>query len=213
MDFQLPMQGRRISAFLRPFIAWVSSIVSRLRPASRPVLVLDLGDTIIHATRLPTPSSAFSVVSDRRRLHVQIRPWALQFLQAITKSFDVRIFSDFTREVTLQVVRKIAPFIPERYCYSLEDCVFQSGYAVKDLRRIACPLTKVLLLDDVLGCGMLQPGNCVQIAPWHGELDDDVLKKELTPILIACLTEDDAIGAVRKQVTERASPNLKMFRL
>jgi hypothetical protein len=213
MDFRPPMERRQISTFLRPFMAWISSLVHRLRLPSRPVLVLDLGDTIIRATRLPTSFSVFSVVSGRRRLHIQIRPGAIEFLQAINKSFDVRVFSDFPREVTLQVVRHIAPFVPECCCYSLEDCVFQVGYAVKDLMRIGCPLTNVILLDDILGCGMLQPGNCLQIAPWHGEQDDNVLMSEVTPILIACQSHGDVIGALRKQVTKNQSPNLKMFRL
>jgi RNA polymerase II subunit A small phosphatase-like protein len=207
------MQRRWLSTFLRPFMALVSSLVHRLRARSPPVLVLDLGDTIIRATRLPTAFSVFSVVSNRRRLHIQVRPGAIEFLQTMAKSFDVRIFSDFTRDITLQIVRHIAPFVPERCCYSIEDCVFQAGYVVKDLRRIGYPLDRVLLLDDVLGSGLFQPANCLQIAPWHGDQDDDVLKSELAPILIACWSQDDVIGAVRKQITEKATPNLKIFRI
>jgi len=206
------MPGLTVPRFLEGLIKALSSMMSSSPIARRPVLVLDLGDTVIHATRLQTPSSRFSVLSGHRRFHIQVRPGYDDFIQTVAKSYDIRFFSDLPRAFTLQVVHHIAPFVPDDFCYSLENCRSISGYSVKDLGTLNCPIPKVLLVDDILGSGMLQPGNCIQISPWHGEEEDAVLQSELMPLLEKCANSDHLANATRLELSHAAHPNLKVFR-
>jgi hypothetical protein len=65
------------------------------------------------------------------------------------------------------------------------------GYPVKDLRILGRALNTILLIDDLEGSALMQPGNLVRVAPWHGDENDSVLMEQLLPILREIAGEKD----------------------
>lgn len=177
----------------------------------KPVLVLDLDDTIIRATPLRTPNTSFTVTCSRRALHVQVRPGFCEFLSKLSRFFDICFFTDSKREFAEQVISRIAPLVEVNRCFFGESCCHKGGYSVKDLTMLHVPLDKVVLVDDIIGSGLLQPMNCIGIAPWAGEIEDRVLLDELLPVLMDACDCDDVPAAARKSVGEHAAANLRIY--
>ena len=179
--------------------------------SQKPLLVLDLDDTVIRTTALATAHTDFTVTCFRKMLHVQVRPGFFELVSRLSPLFDIRFFTDSKREFAEQVIPRIAPFIEINRCFFGESCSHTSGYRVKDLSKLDVPLERVVLVDDIIGSGLLQPMNCIGITPWAGEIDDRVLLDELLPVLMDSLNSDDIAAAARLGVKTHAAKNLHIY--
>lgn len=161
---------------------------------SKPAVVVDLDDTLIHVTPLPPKNldnnNFFTICIKRRRLYVQMRPHLREFLERVSKLFDVYFFTSSTADYADPIIDKIIPNKKE-YCRLYRDsCLNMHGYYVKDLKIIKRPLRQTLLIDDSAGSALVNPKNLVRIKPWYGEKDDTVLN-DLSKILESIAFEND----------------------
>lgn len=177
----------------------------------RPLLVLDLDDTVIRATLLRTTNTKFRVMCSRRVFYIEVRPGFCEFLTKASKLFDILFFTDSKREFAEQVISQIAPDVELNRCFFGESCNRQSGYSVKDLSMLHVPLNQVVLVDDIIGSGLLQPMNCIGITPWAGESDDRVLLDELLPVLVDSFDCYDVAAAARRSVKAHSGGNLRTY--
>ena len=69
---------------------------------TKPAIVFDLEDTLVHVTPLPTNdvdnNNCFTIRFKKRKYYVQMRPNLQQFLERLSKLYDIYIFTASTKE-------------------------------------------------------------------------------------------------------------------
>lgn len=166
---------------------------------TRPLLILDVDETLIHASATPPNQSA-----DFRcgPYFVLRRPHLREFLLDCAIRFQLAVWSSSSAEYLHFVLRRILP--PEAelvFVWSRERCVrrfdpeWQETYFVKDLRkveRIGFDLARVLIVDDTPKKLERNYGNAIYVEPYFGDTHD----REL-PQLATYLKTLEAVDDVR----------------
>jgi Dullard-like phosphatase family protein len=151
---------------------------------SRPALVLDLDDTLIATTFIRPSTENFAIRVRRRQFFAKPRPGLLSFIKTVSQEYDLFFFTASTREYGDQIIDVISPETPHERRFFRDSCSPCCGYPVKDLKLVGRPLNRVLLVDDLEGSALMQPGNLVRVSPWQGtDEGDNVLLGQLLPIL------------------------------
>jgi carboxy-terminal domain RNA polymerase II polypeptide A small phosphatase len=128
-------------------------IVSDLRSPKRPLLVLDLDETLVHSTYNPTYGPPDLHVFE---FYIYYRPFLQYFLRAISKSFDIGIWSAGTQNYVEEVVSKIMPkdvnpiFVYGRWKCDERDF---NGFIIhvkplKELEVFGYNIDKMIIVDD-----------------------------------------------------------------
>ncbi|OHS98916.1 NLI interacting factor-like phosphatase family protein [Tritrichomonas foetus] len=150
----------------------------------RGALVLDLDETLVTSSVLPTRNDeCFTIRFNRRRIFIRFRPGMKSFYSAVKEMFDIYIFTASDKKYANQVIDLIDDQIPHNHRFFRDDCTCMSGYFVKDLLKIGRDLNEILLVDDTEGCAMKQPNNLLRVTPWFGNQDDNELQTRLLPLL------------------------------
>jgi TFIIF-interacting CTD phosphatase-like protein len=138
---------------------------------------------------------------------VNVRPGAALALSKLSAAFELFIFTSSSKAYADQVIDLVAPFIPAENRFYHDSCDFLGGYAVKDLRRLHRSIHSVVLIDDMLGCGLLQPMNTVGVAPWVGDPGDSLLASVLVPLLLGVRNSDQSFAAAVRNAIKNEAPN------
>ncbi|MEM8667212.1 MAG: HAD family hydrolase [Planctomycetota bacterium] len=151
----------------------------------RPLLVLDVDETLLHASDAPAKQTADFQVGP---YSVWRRPPLQDFLEACAAEFQLAVWSsstaDYLHAVLDQAVLPSAEFV---FVWSRERCVrrfdpeWQEHYFVKDLRkvkRLGFDLARVLIVDDTPKKLERNYGNAVYVKPYFGGAED----KKLVPL-------------------------------
>lgn len=190
-----------------------SFIVNNLFTCSRrlPSLVIDLDNTLIYSTALPTSKHYYECDVCKKKYFVHVRPGATEFLEKVSDLYEIFIFTASSKEYSENIIKHIFPSVNIQNCFFRESCIFKLGYALKDLKVINRPLNQVVLVDDILGSGMMQPGNTVCVEPWIGNFQDSVLLNELYPFLLSCAEENNIPKAIHKYAEKMKPKHLSFF--
>ena len=160
----------------------------------KPTIVVDLDDTLVHVTPVAPKdldnNNSFTIIVKKMKFYVQMRPNLKYFIEKISKSFNICIFTSSEKVYATKIIEKILPDFKNCHCFFKDSCVNMCGYYVKDLELLKFPLNKILLIDDLAGSAIKNPKNLVKIKPWNGEKDDNVLNNLLT-ILDSIVDEED----------------------
>ena len=151
----------------------------------QPLLViLDLDETLFHASEVPLDRSADFEVCEK--YHVYLRPGLAEFMEGLFSRFKVAIWTASTRSYASPIVEKILPeggtkefmWCRDR-CTMRHDRETHDEYWVKNLKKIkpkhAPNLSRVLFVDDTPKSLERQYGNLVAISPFEGNPADDEL--------------------------------------
>jgi Dullard-like phosphatase family protein len=166
---------------------------------SRPALVLDLDETLIHSTHTPPPNGTYFQIRVRRRhVFIHMRPGLIDFLTQIQRIYDLFFFSASLPEYANAIITKIAPEV--RLCrrFFRDSCQTFSGYLVKDLSVLRRPLSQTLLVDDIAGSALANQANLILVKAWMGDTTDQVLLDSLLPLLKQILFYSDLAKAARE---------------
>ena len=74
-----------------------------------------------------------------------------------------------------------------------------TSFKAKDLRIFGRPLSEVVLVDNTVSCGFLQPRNLLPISTWKGDVGDTALL-QLIPILEGLAALPDVREALDRHV-------------
>ncbi|ORZ34486.1 NLI interacting factor, partial [Catenaria anguillulae PL171] len=154
-------------------------------------LVVDLDETLIHHSKLdptgdqhPGPDR-FQVPTKQGTLLVLVRPWAREFVASVARGFTVIVFTAGSEEYAQGIVKYLDPYGDKIYTHlSYEACTQVAwfgrptdGSQTKDLTKVVTDLSRVLLVDNTVGCFDEQPDNGILIRGWNGEAEDSELPR------------------------------------
>ena len=145
---------------------------------SRPLLILDLDETLIYGTERELP---FAPDFRAAQYFVYRRPYLHAFLDYCFAEFDVAVWTSASRTYAAEVVAQIFGERPLRFFWSSERVTQRVNlqtyeqYTVEDLRTVrkcGFPLEQVLMVDDSPEKLERNYGNHIRIAPFEGDPSD-----------------------------------------
>lgn len=178
----------------------------------RPVIVLDLDDTIINCSLIRKSSYSFSIkIGNHQRAYINSRPGLHEFLKEVSSMFEIFFFTASSNIYGNQIINIMAPETPDNHRLFRDSCKNIFGYSVKDLSILDRPMNKIMLIDDIHGSALLQPDNLIRITPWNGKDDDSVLLEQLLPVLVRIKDENDLPNAFKKIINSEHFEDLLSF--
>jgi RNA polymerase II subunit A small phosphatase-like protein len=144
----------------------------------RPLLILDLDETLIYGTEAPldrSPDFETDVFSIYQRPHLRT------FLDQITPSFELAVWSAASSTYVEAVVRRIFDGRSLAFAWAVDRCTskrdveMDTFYWVKDLAKVkrrGFDLARVLVVDDTPRKAERNYGNAVYVAPFVGDPSD-----------------------------------------
>lgn len=148
-------------------------------PATRPLLILDLDETLIHGSESRLHRDADFMVGP---FHVYERPYLSSFLSSTSAHFDVAIWSSASSDYVASIASALAEFVPEwQFVWSRMRCVqrmhpeLMTTMFIKDLRKVkrrGYDLDRVLMVDDTRHKVSRNYGNAIYVSPFEGADDD-----------------------------------------
>jgi len=137
-------------------------------------LVLDLDETLVH------------YVEDEESAYILIRPGAENFLEEMSKYYELVIFTAATQDYADFVLNELDK--NRRISYRLyRQHTWQNEYSnnIKDLSKIGRDLSKVLIIDNVKDNFQLQKDNGLHIKDFYDDVNDtelEYIQEELTNV-------------------------------
>ena len=145
---------------------------------SRPLLILDLDETLVFGTEQQLARAPDFRVA---HFHIYRRPHLLPFLDYCFADFEVAVWTSAGRAYASEVVAQLFGQRELRFFWSAERCTQRTNfdtynrYTVKDLRKVrklGFQLEQVLMVDDSPEKLERHYGNHIQITPFEGDLSD-----------------------------------------
>jgi RNA polymerase II subunit A small phosphatase-like protein len=163
------------------------------------LLVLDLDETLVHATETPLARDA-----DFRAgpYHVYLRPHLQDFVSAIFGDFKVGIWTASGDGYATQIVERVFPGRPLEFVWSSQRCTLARDWStgeyqtLKDLRKLkrkGYSLETLIAVDDTPSKHARSYGNLVAVREFLGDPVDTEL-----PLLAAYLKQLATVANIRK---------------
>ncbi|KAJ3272451.1 hypothetical protein HDV01_005520 [Terramyces sp. JEL0728] len=176
----------------RPSALSPSSEMKPFLPQQKPehygkkLLVLDLDETLIHTSFKPIPKADHVIHLEMNnvdyQVNVLVRPGCREFLQQVSKVFEIVVF---TASIPLYA-NPVIDFIDTNKVIThrlfREHCIHHKGNYVKDLSLLGRELKDVIIVDNSPICYMFHPANAIPITGWFDNPNDTELH-ELLPFL------------------------------
>ena len=186
-----------------------NTITSNLLPAkinnNKKTLVLDLDETLIHSAFEPFKPKDDIILKMRIKnieytIHVLKRPFVDKFLDAVSKLFEVVIFTASIPEYANPLLNKLDPFNKIFYRLYREHCTKTAeGLFIKDLNKLGRNLKDVIIIDNNPISYKLNKTNGLPILTWHSIQNDNELMK-LLPLLEYLANVDDVRPVINQVV-------------
>ena len=159
----------------------------------KKLLVLDLDETLVHATGQPLAHAADFLVGP---YHVYKRPHVDAFLAAMLQAFDVGVWTSSGDRYAAAVVAQLFPQDVLRFVWASDRCTtardFTTGEYVAlkplvKLKKHGFAMESMIAVDDTPGKHVRNYGNLVTVREFTGDRSDDelLLLARYLPMLIA----------------------------
>lgn len=164
-----------------------------LKNQHKTLLILDLDETLIHATKNPLEQKeAFRVFN----FYVYLRPFLKEFLEGIREDFLVAVWSSASDDYVAKIVAHVFPQgYPLEFVWGRKRCTYRSkrysedfGRYLEDyetpyfylkrlqkLKRKEFQLERILIVDDSPEKALCNYGNAIYPKEFTGDVGDDEL--------------------------------------
>jgi RNA polymerase II subunit A small phosphatase-like protein len=152
------------------------------RMAGRTLLILDLDETLVHATDVPLDRAHDFEVGP---YVVYRRPGVDVFIRAMSMHFELAVWTSSTRLYAEPVVAELFPVgIKPSFVWSRERCTrrfdpdthdFEWAKNLDKVKRRGYALERVLIVDDTPKKLERHYGNLVRVKPFEGDPSDTEL--------------------------------------
>lgn len=183
---------------------------SKKTTTPRKLLILDLDETLFHASLQPLLIGS-DFVTDTG-YHVYVRPYLVEFLAFCFENFDVAVWTSATQLYAEEIVNQLFPNPKAlQFLWHRQHCITrfnpESGQYdfIKDLQKVkrkGFDLNAVLAVDDSPEKLARQYGNLIQVNPFFGIADQELfyLKRYLM-----VLKDKDNIRKIEKRAWHAVS--------
>jgi len=169
----------------------------------RPLLILDLDETLIHTAMAP-----LAIPHDFRCLdyYVHERPFLREFLASVSAAWDLAVWTSSSADYAGCIRNHIFADLPLSFMWTRERCTrrfdaeSRQYYPVKDLRKVknaGYDLRRVLMIDDTPQMLERNYGNLVVVQEFTGDSADRELLA-LAMYLAGLVSEGD-LRAIEKR--------------
>lgn len=172
------------------------------RHDQRMLLVLDMDETLLHAAVNPVQHDVSFVVhmetGQSVPVYVKFRPHLTRFLEAVSRLFEVAVFTASIPRYANQVLDYIDPsgsLVHHRLFR--QHCSEVDGTYVKDLEQLGRPLDRISIVDNSPAAYSFHPQNAVAISSWFDD-DSDRALHDLLPFLERMAYARDVYGALEE---------------
>ena len=125
-----------------------------------------------------------------------------EFLNEISKYFEVYIFTASMEEYASPVIDIIDKNKMVRGKFFRQDCIFSDGLYIKNLKKAGNDLKDIIIIDNNPGSYATNEENGIPIKTWYDDLNDNELIK-LIPLLKYLSEVNDVRNIITKVVNRR----------
>lgn len=137
----------------------------------RPTLVVDLDHTIVFTSLVDPKRASFSFSDDKLTYFVSLRPFLSDFLEGVSRSFDLCVYTMGTRSYALEILNAIDRE-KKYFCDRVITRDENNNKLVKKLTRLGVDEKDVVILDDRADIWGYED-NVVLIKPFYLRLEKD----------------------------------------
>jgi RNA polymerase II subunit A small phosphatase-like protein len=147
----------------------------------RACLVLDLDETLVHASFTPVDHFDFTfpivIKGKEYQMYVRKRPFMEEFLAAVAQKFEVVVFTASMTEYASEVLDLIDPTgVLIHHRLYRQHCTNTNGLFIKDLSLLGRPLERVVIVDNSPTAFLWHPRNAIQCTSWFDDAFDTELR-------------------------------------
>ena len=155
----------------------------RREDLGKKTLVLDLDETLVHSSFKATSNYDFiinvEIEGRMTTVYVLKRPFVDRFLQAVSRKFEVVVFTASLRKYADPLLDVLDRDNLIRYRLYRNSCRPMQGGFVKDLSRLGRSLSRTIIVDNNPHSYLLQPNNAIPI----GTYIDNARDRELLDLI------------------------------
>ncbi|XP_071655602.1 CTD small phosphatase-like protein 2 [Patagioenas fasciata] len=206
-------QDPAVPSLLVPTVPVLGRDVPR-RTRSTPgcTLVLELEGTLLCSSLLANQcqDAAATVTTvfqrDAYEVRVKLRPHVQQFLESLSKTYEIVIFTTAKQDYAKKVLDVLDPKKKLiRHCLSQQDCLCACGCYWKDLTCLGRDLAKTVALDHTIQGVTTQAANWILVPRWWGDPRDKELLR-LIPVLEQLGHADDVRPEIQRHFSHCRLP-------
>lgn len=175
-----------------------------IEPANRNLLILDLDETLIHATSRRLDAAPDFAAGP---YFVYKRPGLDAFIEAVAQHYELALWSSATADYIAEITRGIIPNnVTLQFIWSHTRCIARydpqsyNRYWLKDLKKVkraGYDLKKILIVDDEPIKLQRNYGNAVYVTSFEGNLNDTEL--DLLAVYLLSLASVDNVRTIEKR--------------
>ena len=154
---------------------------------NKKTLILDLDETLVHSSFTPFEKNDIVLEVDFEgviyKIYVLVRPFAKEFLNNVSKYFEVVIFTASIPKYASPLLNILDTEKNIKHRLYREDCTYINGLFIKDLKRLNRSLKDLIIVDNSPLAYAFNAENGLPIKTWYDNRNDTELKKIL-PLLI-----------------------------
>ncbi|XP_056122500.1 CTD small phosphatase-like protein 2 [Rhinichthys klamathensis goyatoka] len=186
----------------RPVSA-VRDIPPKTRSTPAATLVLDLDETLVFSSLNVIADAEYTFSTHfqdhKYKVYVILRPYVREFLQAMTKHFEMFVYTSAKKEYAEKIVDILDPNKKLfRHRLYQDDCACVLGHYIKDLTVLERDLSKTVILDNAPHTFPYHLMNMIPIKSWIGDQEDRELQK-LIPYMEKLVHADDFRNVLKKR--------------